>query len=368
MNSPSSLQNQSRITLQVGAEKLSGFSGLQVERAIDTACDAFSFSVPWEPTPENIRRFRPFSADIVRVYVDDELLLTGYIERNEYTTDASQKVVNIQGRSASGTLLDWSAGPPFQFQDVTFNQFSTKLYQNFDPSARVGAAFATPDTPPISEVQITIGDKMHKIFSSIASGHGLWGIPTTTGRLEYKKLSSKAAAVAQLEEGSGPVRSVTAIADLTKRFQRYMVVGTFEGDPEATAEVQDPEIFGFAKRGRLITELSNQTTDINEAAKFSRSKALIESYMASCVVDGWRYNGALWRPGTIISLKAPGAYILKSARFMIRRVTFQIDEAGGQLTALDLSMPEAYDSTETKPANEVLTEDLEIEIPPEIER
>ena len=345
---PSSLQNQSRITLQVGPEKLSGFQGLRVERAIDSASDAFSFSLPWNPTPKNIERFRPFNPQIVRVRVDDELLLTGYVEKSDFTTQATQKMLNIQGRSASGTLLDWSAGPPFQFQDLTFNQFNTQLYQNFDPTANAGVAFATPDTAPIAEISIDVGKKMYEIFAKIASGHGLWGIPTATGRLEYKKISSYMAAVAQLEEGMGPVRSVTTTHDITKRFQRYMVIGAYEGDPEAEAEVRDPEVFGLAKRGRLITELSQQTTDIDEAAKFSRSKSLIDSYSANLEVEGWRYNGELWQPGTIISLKAPGAYILNSARLMIRRVTFQIDEAGGQVTGLELTVPEAFDNTELR--------------------
>jgi len=348
LSNPSSVKNQSVISIQLGAERLSGFQGLQVSRAIDTAADAFSFSLPWNPTAKNIERFRPFNPQIVVVRVDEETLLTGYVEKSEFSTSSESKGLNIQGRSASGTLLDWSAGPPFQFQNVTFNQFSTKLYQNFDPDAKRGAAFATPDTPPISEISITIGDKVHAIFTKIASGHGLWGIPTELGSLEYKKISSYMSAVAQLEEGKGPVRSVSTTADITKRFQRYMVVGTFEGDPEATAETRDPEVFGFAKRGRLITELSQQTTDINEAAKFSRSKALIDSYTCTVNVLGWRNNGALWQPGTIITLKAPGAYILNASRFMIRRVTFQIDEALGQVTALELAIPEAFDNTEVR--------------------
>ena len=156
MNNPSSVKNQSVISIQIGAEKLSGFQGLQVSRAIDAAADAFSFSLPWNPTEKNIERFRPFNPQIVRVRVDDELLLTGYVEKSEFSTSADSKALNIQGRSASGTLLDWSAGPPFQFQNVTFNQFNTKLYQNFDPTADAGVAFATPDTAPISEVSITM--------------------------------------------------------------------------------------------------------------------------------------------------------------------------------------------------------------------
>jgi prophage tail gpP-like protein len=368
---PGSLTDSSKVSLQIGSEKLSGFSGLQISLGIDTASNAFAFSIPWNPTAENIERFSPFRPDIVKIFIDDQTILTGYLEVNSWNTSEGQKTLTIQGRSASAPIVDYSAGPPFQFQDITFNDFGremwkavggnvTKTTETFIDFSAEGnretrtvesinggaVALADPDTAKISEISFSPGETLYEVLSKLASAQGLWAIPTSDGQLSYKKLSSKAPSVATLIEGQGPVRSVTSTADLTKRFQRYMVVGAFEGNPEATAEVIDPETFGLAKRGRKIAPLSQQSTDIEQAAKFLRSTALIESYKASCEVTGWHYNGNLWQPGTIMTLKAPGANINNAARFMIRNVTLQLDENGGQVTGLDLDIPEAYDGTE----------------------
>lgn len=343
---PGSLTDASKITLQIGSEKLSGFSGLQVSLGLDTASNAFAFSVPWTPTPENIARFKPFRPDIIHIRIDDELILTGYLEIDGWNIAEAQNVLTIQGRSASAPIVDYSAGPPFQFQDITFNDFGREMWKAVGGASGGAVAIASPDTGKISEISITPGQTLYDVLSNLAASNGLWGIPTPTGQLGYKTLDSKAQSVATLIEGQGPVRSVTATSDITKRFQKYMVVGAFEGNPEATAEVNDPETFGLAKRGRKIAQISQQTTDMEQAAKFLRSKALIESYTASCEVDGWHYNGNLWQPGTIITLKAPGARINDPSRFMIRNVTLQLDENGGQLTGLDLAIPEAYDGTE----------------------
>lgn len=351
MPNPSSLTNQSEITLQIGSEKLGGWSGLQVIRAIDSGADAFSFSLPFDPTPENIARFRPFSAQIVRIYIDDTLLLTGYIELESFASSASERTLNIQGRSASGSMIDISAGPPFQYSGMTFNQISTRMYQEFDPTATVGVFFASPDTKPISEVSIDPGQTIYQVLSKLAAGHGLWGSPTTTGRVKYAKVSSAGIAVASLVEGTSPVRSVTTSHDLTKRFQRYLVIGTYEGTADAQAEVNDSETFGFAKRGRKIVSMDQQTTSMEQAAKFARSKALIDSYTCAVELDGWHNNGKLWEPGQIITLQAPGAFVLSPTRLMIQRVTLQIDESGGQITALDLAIPQAYE-TEDAPVKE----------------
>ena len=345
---PGSLNNQSKIELKIDHEKLSGFEGLQVIRAIDSAADAYSFSIPWEPTPENIERFRPFKVRNVQVLVDDTKIITGYLEKPGFSTSAAGRRANIQGRSASGTIMDWSAGPPFQFENLTFNNISKELSKAIHESLAGGVVFASTDTAPIAEVTIEPGDTVFKVMSTLASSHGLWGRPTAGGRLEYLKFSSTRASVATLFEGISPVRVITTDHDVTRRFQKYMVIGASEGEPEITAEVSDYESLGLGVRGRQISELGQQTTDIEQAAKFARSRAIIDSYTATAEVDGWHYNGTLWNPGDIITVKAPGAFILKPTRLIITRVTYKIDESGGQAAVLDLGLPEVYDGTTPK--------------------
>ena len=345
---PGSLTDSSKITLQIGNEKLSGFSGLQVSLGIDTGANAFSFTVPWVNTPENIDRFKPFRPDKVFIRIDGELILTGYIDITSWTISEGQNLLNVQGRSASAPIVDYSAGPPFQFQDITFNDFGREMWKAVGGTSGGAVAIAIPDTDKISEISIDPGETLYDVVSKLASANGLWAIPTPTGELSYQKIKSTSISVATLEEGKGPVKSVTSSADITKRFQKYMVIGTFDGNPESTAEISDPETFGLAIRGRKIVPLSQQTTDMDQAARFLRSTALIDSYSASCEVEGWHYNGNLWKPGTIMTLKAPSAYINKPSRFMIRNVTLQLDESGGQIAGLELSIPEAYDGTEPK--------------------
>lgn len=345
---PGSLNNQSKVTLKIGTEELSGFQGLQIVRSIDTIANGYSFSLPWDPTEKNKERFKPYAVRIISVWSDKTKLITGYIEKATFSTSADGKVLNIQGRSASGTLIDWSAGPPFQFENTTFNNLNKELYNNYDPSAGVGVAYTSPDTPPIPQITIEPGDTFERVISPIASAHGLWARPDADGRLEYLKISSTQKAIGALIEGTSPVKSITTDHDVTKRFSRYMAIGASEGEPETTAEVSDYEALGLAVRGRNIQEIKQQTTDINDAAKFARSRAIIDSYSCEVEVDGWHYNGHLWTPGEIITVQAPGAFIFKASRLIIISVAMKIDESGGQVSTLTLGIPEAFDGTEPK--------------------
>ena len=344
---PGSLNNQSKIELLIDGENLSGFEGLQVVRAIDSAADGYSFSLPWDPTPENIRRFQPFKVRKVFIKFDGKTIVTGYFEKLSFSTSASGRRLNVQGRSASGTIMDWSAGPPFQLENLSFNDVSRKLSQAIFSDWEAGVVFVKNDTPPIGQVTIKPGETMFKVMSTLASGHGLWARPTAEGRLEYLKFDSKRASVATLFEGISPVKTITSDHDVTKRFQKYMVLYTADGETYQ-AEESDYQDLGLAVRGRTISELGQQTNGIYKAAEFARSRAVINSYVATIEVDGWHYNGTLWNPGDIITVKAPGAFILKATRLIIVRVTYKNDESAGQSCLLDLGIPEVYDGTAPK--------------------
>ncbi|MDC7218648.1 MAG: hypothetical protein PQJ59_01835 [Spirochaetales bacterium] len=345
---PASLNNQSKISLLIDAEELTGYQGLTVVRSIDAAADSFSFSLPWDPTDANKYRFKPYYIRVVKVKLDSETIITGYIEKLGFSTAPGNRSANIQGRSASGVIMDWHPGPPFELSGLKFNAISKTLTQSIYDGYNVGIAYASPDFGPIPEVTIDPGQTMYDILTPLASAHNYWSRPTSEGRLEYLQFSSNAASVATLIEGTSPVKEITTSHDVTKRFQEYRAIGASEGEPEVAATVSDYETLGIGVRGRQITALSQQTTDITSAAKFARAKAAINSYTCQISVDGWHYNGNLWTPGEIVTVQAPGAYIWNPTRLIIKQVTMTIDESGGQVCALDLGIPEAFDGTEPK--------------------
>lgn len=339
--SPVSLQNQAKITLQIDSNIFSGFPGLTVNVGIDRCCNTFAFTAP----NDGAFSVDPFELPNVKVLLDvpgeaAQTVITGYIEPSGYGKDANKSTINLEGRSASGPLNDYSAGPPFQFEGLTFNQFSTEQYKNLDASANVGAAFATPDTQPINEIAFDIGKTAYDVFTELAGAQGLFPVPTADGRLEYKKFTGSGS-FATLEDGKGVVRSISTNFDPTKRFQEYTVFGIYNGQ-QAEATVQDFQSFGLAKRGRKIVELKQEATDIVAAAKSLRQTAILDSFGCTAQVDGWHYKGKLWAPGEIITLSAPEERIKAGSLLMLREAAFQIDTAGGQSTTLNFCLPEAY--------------------------
>jgi prophage tail gpP-like protein len=316
--------------------RISDWEGLSIERSIDSGADGFSFSTPWNPT-ENVRRaFRPYDNTVVEVYSGDRRLITGYVERVSAQSDGSNRALNIQGRSVTGVLLDWSAGPPFEFSGLTFNQIAAQVAHPY--SVR-----AVPDFGPLDDVQIEIGQSVYEFLSALASVNGRYGRPTPAGALEFVTIRN-AAPVADLVEGQSPVLSISTSHDVTKLFNEYMVVATSDGEPGITvSEYDNRQAPGI--RGRKIVQPSQQSDDYTQAAKLIRSRAMIDSYQPKARVTGWQHAGGYWTPGEEVRVLAPGAYIAQPSRLIIRKAVFTLDESGGLVTYLDLALPEAYSNT-----------------------
>ena len=359
-----------QINIAIGGEKLTGWSGLQVVRSIDSAADAFSFSLPWNPTPENIERFKPFTVKTIKITMSQgdktERVATGYIESISVENSANGRVINIQGRSTTGVLLEWSAGGigkdgkkiGFEFNNITFDLLAEIL-------AAPNEVFIDPNDSeltdlkkrPFPEVSIDVGQKVYDVLSRLGSACGLFSHPQPNGSLIFRRFNSDKASVCDILEGKSPVESISTSHDITKRFQEYALYASNEGEG-ALVIVRDFEALGINVRRRIVVEPTQYSPDYTEVANLVRARALINSYTARVTVAGWTYKiggsgeeSKLWKAGDCVNVYAPGAFILKNTKLIIKRATFSLSEGSGQQTTLDLGLPAAYDLKNPDPSN-----------------
>lgn len=344
---PTTPGNAPRVTVEMtgaaGYETLTGWSGLQIQRAVDAAADSFALSVPYDPTAANRARFAPFAPTKIRVFVGDELVLRGYVEKVDAVTSAAQRSITIEGRSETGVLMDWSVGPKYQFEGT----FNTIAREATTPPAGTGPTVrAIPDTPLLT-AEAEIGQTVWEFLGQIASANGLWAVPTVVDNaagggsiVEFRRIGPGQAPVAQLIEGASPVVEISTAHDVTHRHHEYTVTQE-SGGANASATVTD-RAMAPAIRGRSVRAIQQESGDLQAAAAFERSRSLVKAYSARATVTGWTYDGQLWRPGTIVVVNAPGALVNQPTPLMISRTILQMDETGGQQTELALVLPELY--------------------------
>ena len=341
------------ITIPRLGVELDRWSGLQINRSIDQGADGFAFSVPYSPTPENLERFDPYRSLRAVIKESGEQVIEGYMEQLGYSYETAGATLEIQGRSRVAPIIDMSAGPPFEFQNTTFksivNTIATGVEGRYGaPSPgqfSVQAQSGDPDFP-VTSASIDPGQTVYEFLSKLASAHGLYAIPRRSGGLVFGTLDSRRRAVATLIEGESPVNRIRTNHDLTQRFYRYTAIQSRDGE-SSSASVEDTGVDNRI-RGGTVVEPEQESADLSEAARFARARALVKSYSASAEVTGWRHDGELWEPGDIIEVQAPSVRIMNLSRLVIRRVTMQLDENGGEMTRLDLALPELYDGSDIR--------------------
>lgn len=320
------------ITISSQREEIAGWEGLQVSRGIDTACDAFSFRFPWQPSPENIDRFRAYRTSLIEVRYRDEVVVAGTMEKLSLSTGPEVQQITIEGRGTSGALVDQAAGPPFEL----FGSFNAIAAQISPVSVR-----AIPEIHDLS-LEIEPGQTVYSVLSTLAAARGYWAIPQSNGTLQFRP-NIPGEVVAELSEGTAPLQTLQTGHDLTRRFAEYQIIETASGDVfSATAEDRGVEYPGFTKR-RI--DQPRQASDPQAAARFARSRGIIDSYSCLATVTGWTVNGRLWRPGDRVIIDAPTAMIYRPYTFLVSRAELTLDETGGAQTALTLTFPEAYASS-----------------------
>ncbi len=72
------------VSIEVAGQRISGWTGTTIEQAIDNCADGFSISMPFDPERAELReRFRPFKYQPCKIYIDDQLIITGSIDKIE---------------------------------------------------------------------------------------------------------------------------------------------------------------------------------------------------------------------------------------------------------------------------------------------
>jgi prophage tail gpP-like protein len=316
------------VTISGQRQEVTGWTGLQIVRGIDQAADAFSFSFPWEATAENRARFVAYRTSLIEIKYKGDVIVTGIAEKYEPSYSASGVTMTLNGRSQSGTLLDLSAGPPFE------------LVGDFNTIAGTLSPVTVSASPNITglTVQIEPGQSIYDVLSGIASANGLYAFPQADGSLVFRLLQA-GAPVADIREGIAPVVSVDTSMDLTKRYYRYTALRTTDGDT-FSAEAIDRGVDPNLRDGQIVEP--KQDADVQFAANFARARGVMDSFTCAVTVAGWTVNGELWRPGMVVNLNFPSAMIYRDSALMVKRATMQLDETGGAITQLELTFPQVF--------------------------
>ncbi len=332
------------VSIKVDGQSISGWTGVTIEQAIDNCADAYSISAPFDPDRKDLREcFKPFGYKPCEVYIDDDLIIIGRIEKVELADSADGQTLIVQGRNKTGVLVDcYIDEVGYQYNNQRLADILIKLVGKYGIKVDY-----KNNTDIIQECVAEPGQKIFDFALELAENYGLFLYSDEEGRLVLSYPPKAETPVASIVAGKSPYIGGSASYDGTTRFSMYKVISSDYFSEGVARSVEDPDVPIYRHSVQLLK--SSSLTELKNTARYKRSRALARSASIDITVSGWRDgNGTLWKKGKTIILLAPALMIYQEYDFILAGITLKIDETQGRIADLRLVMPQTYDKKTPK--------------------
>ena len=257
-----------------------GWKRLRVSRSIECLAGSFEFELTerWPGQP----KAAPVKAGAAcRVFLDEQRIVTGYIDTRSVDFDSAKHSVKLVGRDKTGDLIDCSAiHKSGQWHNVKLDQLARDLVKPYGLEVHVltdvGKAF--------SSFNIEEGESVFECLERAARQRAVLLTSDEYGDLVIARAGQKKLDVA-LVEGQN-IKAARADFSWKDRYSEYTVKGQGRlgksGDPEhseAVGTIKD-EIVSRHRPLIVISEVHNTNATAKERAEWERkprSTALLAS-------------------------------------------------------------------------------------------
>lgn len=334
------------LTLTVGGRELTGWTEVRVTRGIERCPSDFEIGMT-ELYPGQADAFMVQPGDACTVKLGDDLVLTGYVDRANYSISPGQHTVAVVGRSKCADLVDCSAEwPGSQITIADMLAIAQKLAQPY------GITVSAPGSKGVrvEQFNLMIGETAFEIIERVGRYSALLAYDQPDGNLVLAQAASVTAASGFTEGENVQFASMTFSSD--QRFSDYQcfmqsmdVLGDVGEGGNLLATAKDPGVARHRVR-MIVSEAPSGGRDFaQQRATWEANRRIGRSAQLNVITDGWRDGaGVLWTPNTLVPLSLP---ILKcgsedeKAMWLITEVAYRRDN-GGTTCALTIMRPEAF--------------------------
>ena len=348
---------QNLVSILVNGKAYGGWESVSITRSLENASASFQLAVS-DRFPGQRQPLRIVPGDACQVRIDEDLVITGYVDQLNPSHDASSHNISVTGRSKTADLIDCAVEPPWasiynqtilQIADLFAQPYGVDIVDNMKGK-----------TEPIPQFDANVGDSVFSTISRLASLKACLVTDDEKGRLLITRAGSAKASTPLRTGQGGNILSGSGSFDQSGRFRRYIVIGQGKGDDlnhgEAVSgilvEAQDLGV----KRNRATVIRAEGTVDLKKAqdrARWEASSRVGKSASVTLNVQGWRQqNGDLWKVNHLAHVLDP--LLTVDGEFLIVSVNYVLGSQG-TLTTMTLSPKAAY---ELIPADPDPTKDI----------
>lgn len=325
------------LTIIVAGGAVSGWEEIEVKLNLESFPNSFSIALssPSGAIPAK-------AGDPCAILLGDDLVITGYVDRDANEGSAGSHVLQLVGRGKTCDLVDCSAEwPSGQLVNGTALDIATKLALPYSIGVELGDG-ADPGPPIPAPWALNFGETGAEIIQRVAQNASLLAYEDSSGKLILGRVGSDVAS-------SGIVygQNVQAWSVENSMDGRYSAIVCCAHSMDAYTDFAGSEFFdtepdpNVPRHRQLDIVLESVALDPQEftirKAKWEIARRGGRGTMVTATVDSWRDSaGRLWAPNTMVPVVLPGLRGFDT--LCISQVTFRKSSEGGT-TADIVAMP-----------------------------
>ena len=348
-----------RITLKVKGVKYEGWEAVKVERSMAQVSGAFGFKAT-DIFPGQSEKWYIRMGDECAVEVNDQVLITGYIDGVNIAYDADNHTFEVQGRDKTGDLVDCSpdpdsAGVKGGWKGISVLAIIKEICAFFNVEVVV-------DPLVSSDVRETVERATGEILFKVNEGESAFEtitrllnskavLPVTYGdgkltltRVNYEHVHD------YIMSGTNVLAGSYEASDLN-RYSVYVVkaqsIGNDLSSLDTVAHVLARYADPYIKRTRPIVVMMDKSAVTSEARDRAEWEARIRAGKSRKLrydVVGWtQSNGDLWPINKCVVVQ--DTFLDVEGSYLIEGVAQTYDDRMGRITQLTLVPPDTYDLT-----------------------
>ena len=331
--------------LIVDNQRLISFTKFEVVLAFASLSSSFSFNMRLDPNNTAHRQITEYGTyPIVKVSESGEKLVTGVIENQRRKADNKKELIAVGGRSIPGVLNDCNVPIelyPLQTIGLSPLQIITRLC-NYWGIRVINESNEPTMTQRLDEQDFSETASVGAIINELCSERNVVASHNANGDVVLVRPNTEKAPVLTLTDANNiPIEEITANFNGNEIYSSTVVVSEADDD-KGIEGAQSSAINRLikAKRPTVRVQKTGNEFDVDRAVKTAIDSQK-RAFSLGIILDRWRINDVILRPGDIISVKNDEVGLHKPYNFFLESCKFAKD-AEKETLELSCVLPEVY--------------------------
>lgn len=329
----------SDLQLKINGKIHRGWTSARIRRSLEQIASSFDLTLTdrWDnkQKPRAIK-----TGDECEIWINNEKVITGYVDNVSPNYDATTHTLNVSGRSKAGDLVDCSMASK-TFNDRTLLQIAQELCEPFSiklsSQTDIGAAF--------KKQTLEDGQSIFEFIDALARVRAVRMLSDAEGNLIFTRTGSERINTS-LTLGENILKASGSFSS-QELYKEYLVKAQRAGSDESwgddAASIERVITSDHVKRYRptvLLVDGPGDASDCQRRGEWQRNAAFGRARGVVYTVNGWQHKDGLWQANILVPINDPWLGVVDDR--LIVAVEYVLDD-NGETCELQVMPKEAFD-------------------------